>query len=190
MIFELGLDDVIEMRKWVFLRKGSKRMYVDEYKKLIEEKIEKIADRHPAIIKLKKGQKVTTEDLIRLEETLEAELGTDEISLDDENILKVFGVRVGSFVDFLKHILNIESLPAYETIVKKAFDAFILEHNYNAYQSRFLRAVKNVFLQRKKLELADLYEEPFTNFGANAVDRLFSNSEVEEIVVFVRKLAA
>lgn len=190
LIFELGLDDVIEMRKWVFLRKGSKRMYVDEYKKLIEEKIEKIADRHPAIIKLKKGQKVTTEDLIRLEETLEAELGTDEISLDDENILKVFGVRVGSFVDFLKHILNIESLPAYETIVKKAFDAFILEHNYNADQSRFLRAVKNVFLQRKKLELADLYEEPFTNFGANAVDRLFSNSEVEEIVVFVRKLAA
>ena len=50
--------------------------------------------------------------MIRLEETLEAELGTDEISLDDENMLKAFGVRVGSLVDFLKHVLGLEALPS------------------------------------------------------------------------------
>ena len=84
-------------------------------------------------------------DLIRLEETLETELGTDEISLDDENMLKAFGVRVGSLVDFLKHVLGLEALPCYEIIVRKAFDAFILEHNYNANQSRFLRVMQSVF---------------------------------------------
>ncbi len=188
LVFELGLDDVIAMRKWVFIRKDSQRMYVEEYRKLIEEKIEKIAQTHPTIAKLKSGDKVNVEDLIRLEESLEAELGTDELSLDDENMLKAFGVRVGSLVDFLKHVLKIESLPSYETVVRKAFDAFILEHNYNADQSRFLRVVQSVFLQRRKLELADLYEEPFTNFGANAVEKLFGEDEITEMIELTKRL--
>jgi type I restriction enzyme R subunit len=190
LVFELGLDDVIAMRKWVFVRKDSQRMYVEEYRKLIEERIEKIAQRHPTIAKLKSGKDVNAEDLIRLEESLEAELGTDEISLDDENMLKAFGVRVGSLVDFLKHVLKIEALPSYETVVRKAFDAFILEHNYNADQSRFMRVVQSMFLQTRKLELADLYEEPFSNFGANAVEKLFGGSEIGELVELMKKLAA
>lgn len=190
LIFELGLDDIIAMRKWVFLRKDSHRMYVEEYRNLIEEKIEKIAAKHPTIAKLKTGGEVGAEELIRLEESLETELGTDEISLDDENMLKAFGVRVGSLVDFLKHVLKIEALPSYETVVRKAFDAFILEHNYNADQSRFLRVVQSVFLQRRQLELADLYEEPFTNFGTNAADKLFTGDELEELISLARRLAA
>jgi hypothetical protein len=65
-----------------------------------------------------------------------------------------------------------------------------------------------MFLQRRKLELADLYcadpsaiflvegasasggEEPFTSFGLNAADKLFSESELEELVSLVRRLAA
>jgi type I site-specific restriction endonuclease len=53
-----------------------------------------------------------------------------------------------------------------------------------------LRAVQTVFLDRKKVELADLYEEPFTSFGMNAVERLFSGKEIEEWQRFVRRLAA
>ena len=126
----------------------------------------------------------------RLGASLEAELGTDEISLDEENMLKAFNVRVGSLVDFLKHVLKIETLPTYETVVRRAFDAFILEHNYNADQSRFLRAVQSVFLQRKKLELADLYEEPFTNFGQNAVEKLFGEIEVKELIELTTELSS
>ena len=62
--------------------------------------------------------------------------------------------------------------------------------DYNADQSRFLRVVQSVFLQRKALEVADLYEEPFTSFGLNAADKLFSESELEELVSLVRRLAA
>jgi type I restriction enzyme R subunit len=188
LVFELGLDDIIAMRKWVFLRKDSQRMYVEEYRKLIEERIEKIAIDHPTIRKLKNREEVKAEDLVRLEESLEVELGSDEVSLDDENMLKAFGVRVGSLVDFLKHVLGLEALPSYETVVRKAFDAFILEHNYNADQSRFLRVVESVFLQRRKLEMADLYEEPFTNFGANAVEKLFAETEIEELIEMSQRL--
>ena len=32
-VFELGLDDVIAMRKWVVVRKDSQKMYIEEYPK-------------------------------------------------------------------------------------------------------------------------------------------------------------
>ncbi|MBA4312606.1 MAG: type I restriction endonuclease [Chlorobiaceae bacterium] len=188
LVIELGLDDIIESRKWVIVQKDSQKIYVDEYRKKVEAKILEITHKHPMITKLKAGEKVEVNDLINLEATLETELGTDEISLDDENMLKAFGVRVGSFVDFLKHVLKIEALPSFETIIQKAFDAFILEHNYNADQSRFLRVVQSVFLQRRKLEAADLYEEPFTNFGVNAVEKLFGEEDVKELVLLINNL--
>lgn len=63
-------------------------------------------------------------------------------------------------------------------------------YNYNADQSRFLRVVQSVFLQRRKLDLADLYEEPFTNFGANAVEKLFGQNEITELIELTKRLAA
>jgi hypothetical protein len=47
-----------------------------------------------------------------------------------------------------------------------------------------------MFLQRKTIAEADLYEEPFLNFGSNAVKRLFSDTEIEELMVLIRRLAA
>jgi type I restriction enzyme R subunit len=189
-VIELGLDDIIESRKWVILKQGAQRLYVEEYKKRVEAKIEQLANAHPTIQKLKQHESVSTDDLVRLEHTLETELSSEEINLDEENMLKAFGVRVGSLVDFLKHILKLDELPDHETVVRRSFNAFVLAHNYNADQSRFLRAVQNVFLQRHALELADLYEEPFTNFGENAVEKLFSVSEIEELLGMVEQLAA
>ncbi|MBI4931837.1 MAG: DEAD/DEAH box helicase family protein [Bacteroidetes bacterium] len=193
LIVELGLDDVIDSRKWVIVKQGGKegqKMMVEEYKKKVEEKIEHLASKNTAIQKLKKGEAVTLDDLISLESTLEIELGTDEITLNEDNMLKAFGVRVGSLVDFLKHVLKLETLPSYEQIVRKAFDAFILEHNYNADQTRFLRTVQTVFYQKRKLEEADLYEAPFTNFGMNAVEKLFTEEEIKQLVELTRKLVA
>jgi len=190
IVIELGLDDIIDSRKWVVLKDGEKKVYIEEYKKKIEEKIEKLAADHPSIIKLKNGEELNEEDLIGLEKTLETEFNSDEISLDEENMLKAFGIRVGSFTDFLKHILNLETVPSFTGTTVKAFDTFILKHNYNADQSRFLRAVQTVFIERRKLELADLYDEPFTNFGSNAVEKLFSEEEIGYIIELTKILAA
>lgn len=188
LIIELGLDDIIESRKWIILRKDNERLYIEEYKKRVEKKILELAETHPAIIKIKKGETLSIDDLLDLELTLSKELKSDDISLDEENMLNAFGVKVGNFVEFLKHVLDVEKVPAYNDTVKDAFDLFILKHNYNADQSRFLRAVQNVFVQRRKLDLADLYEEPFTNFGSNAVDKLFTEEDVNELVALTKKL--
>ncbi len=38
--------------------------------------------------------------------------------------------------------------------------------------------------------MADLYEEPFTNFGANAVEKLFGESEIRGLIELAKRLAA
>ena len=81
-------------------------------------------------------------------------------------------------------------MPNYSDLIRKAFDAFILEHHYNADQSRFLRTVQSVFMQKRKLEVGDLYEPPFTNFGMNAVEKLFSDEDVDEIIELTKRLIA
>ncbi len=63
------------------------------------------------------------------------------------------------------------------------------EWNIHADQIRFLRAVQRVFLQKRHLETADLYEPPLDMFGADAVERWFTEKEVEEVVDFANKLS-
>ena len=72
--------------------------------------------------------------------------------------------------------------------MQRQFEAYIIAHHFNADQIRFLRAVQSVFVQKRRLEMADLYEPPLTNFGADAVDRWFSEAETHEMVEFANRL--
>jgi len=40
------------------------------------------------------------------------------------------------------------------------------------------------------LDEADLYEAPFTNFRTNAVEKLFSENEIDEVIELTKRLAA
>ena len=44
--------------------------------------------------------------------------------------------------------------------------------------------------ERRKLQLADLYKDSFTHIGANAVERLFSENEIMELIQLTQRLAA
>ena len=76
----------------------------------------------------------------------------------------------------------------YGEIVRHQFDTYIATHTFNADQIRFLRVVQNVFLQRRRLEPADLYEPPLTSFGTDAAERWFSEDDLTEILSFVNTL--
>jgi type I restriction enzyme R subunit len=95
---------------------------------------------------------------------------------------------VESFLDFLRLVLSVDAIPGYREIVQHQFQQFIATHPFNANQIRFLRAVQSVFLQKRRLALPDFYAEPLTNFGADAVDRWFSQDEVAEVLELTRKL--
>ena len=105
-------------------------------------------------------------------------------------IRKAYGKKVGSLLQFLRELFEFEDLPDYQDVVRRQFQVYINQQPYNADQLRFLRAVENVFLQKRRLQLLDLYESPFTAFGTDAVERLFTPEQVRDILSFTNTLAA
>ncbi len=60
----------------------------------------------------------------------------------------------------------------------------MIENNkhYNADQLNFIRTIQTVFMKKKHLEIADLWEAPFTNFGVNAPVPMFDENDLNAFI--------
>ncbi|WYL96543.1 MAG: DEAD/DEAH box helicase family protein [Gloeotrichia echinulata IR180] len=190
VFLELDLPDFVETRGFITVGEGGEQVYVEEYKKRVEGKITKIVENHPTVAAIRQGEAVTDWQLVELERTLRQGLGGGNTQLSESNIRKAYGLKVGSLLAFLRYLLELDAIPDYEEVVKRQFEEYIAQHQYNATQINFLRAVQSVFLQNRRLDVADLYEGALARFGRNAVDRLFSEDQVDELLGFTEQLAA
>jgi type I restriction enzyme R subunit len=171
------------------LTKSGEQVYVKEYRRRVEERILHIVENHPTLIAIARGEPVDEEQLIELERVLQQDLAGGDLEATQENLRKAYGIHIESFLDLLRLVLDMDAIPGYEQVVAEQFHEYITQHNFNADQIRFIRAVQSVFLRKRQLALADLYQEPLTNFGEDAVDRWFEPKQVEEMLAFVNKLA-
>jgi type I restriction enzyme R subunit len=185
---ELDLPDFIELSGYILLVQSGEHVYVAEYRRRVEQRIIDLVANHPTIQAIGRGEAVDDWQLLELERSLQTELGGSDLELSKDNIRKAYGLKVDSLLAFLRQVLELEALPNYKTLVGRQFEAYITQHSYNADQIRFLRAMQSVFVQKRRLELADLYEPPLTNFGNDAVERWFSEAEVQEMVQFTNRL--
>ena len=186
----LDLPDSIDLRGYIILREGKEQVYVKEYRARVEKRIRELVEKHPAMQAIQRGEPVDDWQLIDLERTLREELSGGDVELNEANIRKAYGLKVGSLLAFMRAVLGMDALPDYAQVVQRMFQAFIAQHQYNADQINFMRVVQNVFVEKRRLERIDLYESPFTNFGADAVDRWFTPKEVDEVLEFAEKLSA
>lgn len=185
----LDLADIIDVSGYILLTGSGEQVYVKEYRRRVEERILQIVDHHPTLIAIGRGEAVDEAQLIDLERTLQQELADSALEATPANLRKVYGVHIDSFLDLLRIVLDMDAIPGYEQVVADQFQQFISHHKYNADQIRFLRAVQSVFLQKRHLAVADLYQEPLTNFGEDAVDRWFSSTEIEQIIRLTEDLS-
>jgi type I restriction enzyme R subunit len=186
----LDLPDFIATRGLVSIGDGGEQIHVTEYKKRIEARIREIVDIHPTVAAIQQGAEVSEVQLAALERTLHEELSGPGLRATTDNLHKAYGVKIASFLGFLRHVLSLDTIPDYETVVRSAFEKFIAEHHYAADQIAFLRAVRTVFLEKRRLLAADLYEPPLSNFGKNYVERLFTDEEITALLAFTDELAA
>ena len=186
----LDLPDFIELRGYILLKGGSERIYVEEYKKRVEERVAQLVETHPTIAAIARGENIGDERLIELERTLRLKLSNDDLELSEENIRKAYGLKASSFLGFLRELLEVGNIPDYQDIVRRQFETYISSHHFNGDQTLFLRTVQNVFLQKRHLQMPDLYESPFTAFGTDAVERLFTPPQIHDILDFTKTLAA
>lgn len=186
---ELDLVDSIAISGYILLTKSGEKMYVAEYRRLVEQRILGLVANHPTIKAIQQGQKIDDWQLLDLERTLTRELGEGDLEVTPENLKKVFAYTADSFLGLVRQVLDMQYLPDYKDLVARQFETYMTTHKFNSDQIRFLRGVQSVFLQKRHLETADLYEPPLDMFGADAVDRWFTEKEVDEVVKFVNKMA-
>jgi type I restriction enzyme R subunit len=180
--------DSIAISGYILLTKSGQKMYVAEYRRLVEQRILELVANHPTIQAVQNGEKIDDWQLLELERTLTKELGEGDLEVTPENLKKVFAHVTDSFLGLVRQVLDMAYMPDYKDLVAWQFETYITQHNYNADQIRFLRAVQSVFLQKRHLETADLYEPPLDMFGADAVERWFTKKEVSELLSLTSRL--
>ena len=187
---KIDLPDFIAAHGYISVGEGGQQILIEEYKKRVDARVLEIVEKHPALAALREGREVTDAQLVDLERTLHRELGRDDIQLSSRNIRIAYGLRVDNFLAFLSHLLALDTLPDYPQVVQRSFEQHIQAHNYNAEQIRFLRSVQQVFLAKRSLVEADLYDPPLTNFGRNAVERFFTPQQIGDLLQLTQSLVA
>ncbi|HXG88452.1 MAG TPA: DEAD/DEAH box helicase family protein [Vicinamibacterales bacterium] len=187
---KIDLPDFIETHGYISVGEGGHQILIEAYKRRVDARVLEVVERHAALAAIREGREVSDDQLVDLERTLHRELGRDDIQLSSRNIRLAYGLRVDNFLAFLRHLLALDAIPEYPQVVQRGFERHIQAHNYNAEQIRFLRSVQEVFLEKRTLVEADLYDPPLTNFGRNAVERFFTPQEIGDLLRLAESLAA
>jgi type I restriction enzyme, R subunit len=189
----IDLPDFVATAQHVIVMPNGTQVHVEEYRKRIDQRILRIADEHPALRAVRDGRSPTADQLIDLERILHNELESSDINFSDKAARAVYGLKWDNHVGFLgllRHVLALDAIPDYGSVVASVFEEHITSHRYTGDQIRFLRAVEDVFLSSRRLSESDLYDSPqLRAFGRNAVERLFSPVQVKELVRLTEELA-
>jgi type I restriction enzyme R subunit len=185
----LDLSDVIETSGYIILRNRPEPVFYEEYRQMVTQKVLDLIENHPTIAAIDRGEPVSDLQLLELERTLREELGGGDMELTEENIRRAYRMQVTSMLEFLRNLLELDGIPGYQEIVDRQFSEYIARHTFNGNQIRFLRGVQQVFLQKRRIDMADLYDPPLDRFGAQAVERWFTQKEIREMITFTESLA-
>jgi len=127
--------------------------------------------------------------LLDLERLMRRELGRSYLSLNERNIHRAYQWRVGSLLEFVSKLLELPQLPDYRAVVERQFGVYLEQHPLTGDQLRFIKTLKGVVLDRKRLEEADLYDAPqLQRLGADAATRLFTPAQMQELLSFGQHL--
>ncbi len=190
---KIDIPDFIAGKSYVLIGSSGEPVHVEEYRKRVEARIMSLAETNPALVAILDGREPSSDALVDLERTIHNELTCNDIQLSPKTVRQAYGVNMDNrsgFLGFVRHVLDIDAIPNYEAVVADQFQEHITRHNYTGDQIRFLRSVQDVFLTKRRLSEADLYEAPLTSFGRNAVDKFFTQTEINELIAFTNELVA
>jgi len=181
----LNLPDEIARRRWVVYGPSGEGAFADTYRQQVEEAIRALADRHPTILKLRRGDLIGEADVRALADAL----NRPDLYISERALRHAYGQPDAGLVDFVRHVLGLSRLPSREEQIRAAFDGFIAAHpHFNATQVRFLSALRTVMVRQTRLSEADLFQPPLNHDGDPR--RLFAPPELAEIFAFANSLAA
>jgi type I restriction enzyme R subunit len=190
----LDLRDVIAERSHIVLDEQERPVYAEAYREQVQNRVNDLVATHPAVQTLLRGRPTDSAafdlELLDLERLLRIELGGSYLHLDERNIRRAYQIKVGSLLEFVGRVLELPTLPDYRRVVERQFEGFLTAHPFNGDQTRFLKTLRGVILERKQLNPGDLYDAPAIRaLGKDAADRFFTPEQLAEVMDFGRRLS-
>lgn len=183
----LDLTDLVQVKEWVEVGPHQERVSVSAYQERVEAHVRELLQSNPVLQKIQQGTTITDDEIHQLSRLLREQ----DPYLTEDLLHQVYDHKAASFMQFIRHILGLETLEKWSETVTRQFDEFLAQHNtYSQLQIRFLQTLCTYVLQRGKLEKADLLHAPFTQIHPNGVRGVFPTQEIDEILTFARQLVA
>jgi type I restriction enzyme R subunit len=186
-MLSLNLADITAQHERIKVGPDGRDLPIAAYRQRVEEAVRALLAASPVLQRIQNGGDVSETDLRELAQLLRRQ----DLEIDEERLRRVYDVRTASFLQLMRHILGVEILERWPTLVAREFDRFIAEHTtYGALQIRFLQTLRTFVLQRGQIATSDLLQAPFTQLHPQGIRGVFQPLEIEEIVGFATALVA
>lgn len=183
----LNLTDQLHHKDWVEFGPQNEAVSISRYQEMVEALITELTEHNPVLQTIKSGGPVTAEEAQQLAELLHEE----HPHITEDLLRQVYKNRKAHFIQFIRHILGIETLKSYPDTVSEAFAQFISNHTtLTSQQLAFLDLLKRFIIEREKVEKRDLINAPFTVIHPQGIRGVFSPTEINEILQLTEQLAA
>ncbi|GMQ83774.1 MAG: hypothetical protein BMS9Abin06_0515 [Gammaproteobacteria bacterium] len=183
----LDFQDELHKKETVHFGPKNEAVSVSRYREMIEQLVLALTKNNPILQKLQQGQAISPDEAEQLARLLHDE----HPHITEELLQQAYQNRKAHFIQFIHHILGIETLASFPDTVSQAFDRFIVEHsNLNSRQLEFLRLLKDFLIERETVEKRDLIQSPFTVLHPQGIRGVFTPAEINEILSLTGKLAA
>ncbi len=182
----LSLPDRIQRRHWIVFGPSGEGTFAETYRGQVETLVKDLADGNPALRRLQRGEELTPEEI----EAVAAALNGPDFFVTEERLREAYHQPKANLADFLRHILNVATLPSREESISRAFDEWVRQHpRLTATQLMFVRTLRKAVMQKAAITSLDaLRKPPFSTIGDP--EQLFKESELSELFELVTAIAA
>ena len=183
----LNLKDVTYKKEMIEFGPENELVSVSRYKEMVEAMVQQLADQNSILKKIKSGEPITEEELNEL-----AQMMNEKDPFVTEKLLqRVYGNQHAKFLQFIKHILQVEVVHSFEETVTLAFNEFVkLHNNLSNNQIEFMTVLKKYMIDKGKIAKKDLINPPFTQLHPQGILGVFSPNEIDEIITIIQGIAA
>ena len=184
---KFNFKDLVSEKEYVEFGPQHEALSIAKYRELLEQKVNELVSSNPLLRKIKEGKELSPVE----SEQLAEELHNEHPHITIDLLRRVYNHRKAQFVQFIRHILGIEILESFNDTVSKAFDDFVAKHSYlSSRQLQFMDLLRTFILEKGELQKRYLIESPFTLIHPQGIRGVFSQAEIEEILLFTDKLIA
>ena len=169
---------LVERKKFIPRLEG---LELVAYRNRVLKVLTDIFDQNDTLKKIKAGEPVSETDL----QALNSLVLVQDASLNLNDLMEYYPETAGHLDRAIRAIIGLDA-----DSVRTRFTQFVITHpELNSHQVKFLDLLQNHLAKYGAIEIADLYEPPFTLIHSDGLDGVFGEPMVEELLNVIQSFS-